>query len=177
MSENAANLVGIRGRSSSKVEILRPEPPSDEHDINEAKLTRQIRAFKEVGLGAILAMISILIAAIALTITFMEKANQRGLIDGTVQQALRNTENNRADDKKIVEDDKKTLLDAIQGLRGDITQALDIAKQTRADVGTMRQSSDQQMMELRQKSDALWNWSGKMDSRIAALELKVDARR
>ena len=149
---------------------LTPNEESDKPRI-EAKLTRQI---KEIGLGPILAAISILIAAITLTITFTEKANQRGLIDGTVQQALRNTESNRADDKKLVEDDKKTLLDAIQGLRGDITQALDIAKQTRVDVNTMRQSSDQQMIELRQQAQANWAWSGKLESRIASIEAKID---
>lgn len=148
-------------------------PPDDKRNEPriEAKVTRQI---KEVGLGAILGAISILIAAITLTITFTEKANQRGLIDGTVQQALKNTESNRADDKKLVEDDKKTLLDAIQGLRGEITQALDIAKQTRVDVNTMRQSSDQQMVELRQQAQANWAWSGKLESRIASLEMKID---
>lgn len=149
---------------------LTPDDKRNEPRI-EAKLTRQI---KEIGLGPILAAVSILIAAVTLTITFNEKANQRGLIDGAVGQALKNTESNRADDKKLVEDDKKTLLDAIQGLRGDIVQALDIAKQTRVDVTAMRQSSDQQMIELRQQAQANWAWSGKLESRIASLEVKIE---
>lgn len=141
---------------------------SDQSHNDEAKVTRQIRALKQnFGLGSILGTIAIIIAIGAPVV-------RQGELNGTYATAI---DRIAAAQKETKEEQAKALNDAVARIEAGIKQSIDLAAQNREEMRTMRGSIEDQIREQRQKADALWNWNGKLDGQVKALETEVRLNR
>lgn len=131
---------------------------------DESKLVLQMRSLKQsFGLGSLLGIIAMLISLGGI-VYYQADINAtsregRKTADDTLRESTANW---------------KAITDSLAGLRADVRLSSDITQRTQKDIEAMRQSSDTQMSEVRQKLDAQWAWTSKLENRIASLEVRQD---
>lgn len=153
------------------------------------KMVKQLRDSKEFvkqtfGVGAALGLLATVLSIFTLLYAILKPAMDQAHLNGAVDQALKNYDANRATDRQAATDNTATVRNDLQQIRNDMQQVLTAGQQavvtanrTGDDVRQMGVRFDQQFIELRQKSDALWNWNGKLENKLALLEGKIDAAR
>lgn len=141
--------------------------------VEEAKLTRQFRVLRQhFGFGSLVGVLSFILSLITIVLMIGTPVYKRGETDGASAKALSNLEETQ---KQTKEEFSRALSDAVIRIEAGVKQAIDLAQQNREDVKSMRESSERQLVELRQQVLAAWTQQGKLESRISRIEMKQEA--
>lgn len=148
-------------------------------DIDEPKWDRQMRAIKQaIGPKEVFSAISLTLSLIAVSLTIILSvgspvARQVGINEASAASldGLKNAV------KENKEEEIRARTETATRLEAGMAKLLEEAKQNREDMRAMSARIETQFIEQRQKTDALWTWSGQLDGKLKAIETELKLKK
>lgn len=183
--DSAAEIrrIGERARRGTITRVT----PGDDYNENhsEAKVRKQVRWIKDnLGLGTVFVFVTAVCTTLLLIVNLATPAVKQGEINGTTTRALDALTKAQQDNKEeqsralaaATAQQSKELAGAVNEIKAMVKQSLDLAQQNQAEMRSMRESSERQLIEVRQDTKALWNWLGELKNKITTVEAEVKLR-
>jgi hypothetical protein len=151
--------------------------PPDEYNQNhsEAKLTRQVKAIKDnFGMGSILGTVSLLVSIIVAVIVIGTPVYKQGEASGTTTKAV---EVLTTAQREMREESVRFNVDILNRIEALGKQTLESTQEMRAEMRSMRQTTDGAFVELRQDTKGLWKWATSIDGRVGVLEAEIKQKK
>ena len=141
---------------------------------SEWKMAREYEWVKKLGLKVVFSFIAAVATVTVLIVQLATPAVKQGEINGATTKALDNltTTQKDAEDRQ-----SKALLEGLNEIKVLVKQTNDLSISNRDEVRATRESTERQLIEVRQDTKGLWNWlgelklqQGEMKGRLTVLE-------